>query len=95
MNQQHQYPPPVYVVQQAAPPSTVLPAIVNLFFPPFGQLAQGRVLAFFAWLFVIFITAIVIGIIGFFTGGIGLLLGVVAGPLLYLICILDAVFYKG
>lgn len=100
MNQQYhqqppQYPPPVYVVQQVAPPSTVLPAIVNLFFPPFGQLVQGRLLAFFGWFVVLIVTALIIGVIGLFTGGIGLLLGFVAGPILYILCILDCVWYKG
>jgi hypothetical protein len=99
MNQQHQqppqYPPPVYIVQQQAPPSTTLPTIVNLFLPPLGQLIQGRIVAFLLWLGMMFCTGLAIGLIAFLTGGFGLLLGFVAGPILYILCILDSAWYKG
>lgn len=65
-------------------PSQALPALVSLFIPPFGQLIQGRVIAFFIWFLILFAAAasIVIGI------------GVILLPLFWFLCVIDAAGYK-
>ena len=94
MHPQHpQQPQPVYIIQQETRSNT-LPAVVNLVFPPFGQLVQGRVLAFFCWLAIIFMAIVFVAVVGLLTAGIGFLLGFLVGPVIYILCILDAVWYK-
>lgn len=72
----------VVVVQRQ---SQALPALVNLFFPPFGQLIQGRLLMFLLWLCVWAVTiALCFVVIGLFVL-----------PFAYVLCILDAACYRG
>lgn len=74
---------------------SVIAACVNLIFPPFGQLVQGRIMAFLTWLAIFVTVGIVIGVLAFVTGGLGAILGFIAAPVLYFLVILDAALYKG
>lgn len=68
--------------------SQALPALVNIFIPPVGQLIQGRVLAFVGW----FLAFVIINVVvAFVTLGFGLLISI---PLMWLLCIVDAAKYQ-
>lgn len=87
--------PQVIVVHQGQGTSggNALAAIINLFFPPWGQLIQGRIAAFFIWYLIFFGTAIACFVLAF-AMGLGILLAIIAGPILYIWCIIDAARYR-
>lgn len=69
--------------------SQALPALVNVFIPPVGQLIQGRIMAFLLYL----VLGLVLNVVVVFaTLGFGL---IVTLPLTYILCIIDAAKYKG
>lgn len=64
--------------------SQALPALVNVFFPPLGQLIQGRIIAFILWFFALLIS------LSLMIVGIGFILL----PLLWILCIIEAAKYN-
>lgn len=75
-----QAPSPVVIVHQ----SQALPALVNVFFPPWGHLIQGRVGAFFLWSALLLLTGL----------SILILVGIVLFPLCWIWAIVDAANYR-
>jgi len=64
--------------------SQALPAILNVFFPPFGQLVQGRLLAFLVWLVMLVISVMLMFVF----------VGFIIAPIAYILCIVDAAKYR-
>ncbi|WP_437231045.1 hypothetical protein SH661x_002289 [Planctomicrobium sp. SH661] len=76
----------VYVQQNTPTQSQAVPALINLFFPSFGYLLQGRLGSFFVYWFAIALFLV----IGLATAGIGL----IVLPLIWILSIVDAAGYK-
>jgi len=72
------------VIVERPQQSQALPALINIFFPGFGQLVQGRLLAGFGWMFAMVVAAL----------SILILVGFVLTPLFYILCIYDAAVYQ-
>lgn len=83
-SQQKSQQQPTIVVNVTAPTSNTAAAVVNLFFPPFGHLVQGRFLMWFAWGMCFFVSAVLMLV------GIGFILL----PFAWVCCVLDAACYK-
>jgi hypothetical protein len=70
--------------------SSTLPALVNIFLPPLGQLIQGRLFA--TLFFLMLIPATVLFAVLSFKSHPTYLLFI---PVVYLLCIMDAAKFKG
>jgi len=73
------------VIKQSSDTSSALAAIINLLFPPFGFLIQGR-----AGTFVLYLIAWFFSILLIFVG-----IGLITTPGLWLVGIIDAAQHKG
>jgi Flp pilus assembly protein TadB len=91
---QHHGQPQVVVINNQSSSSNTMAAILNVFLPPWGQLVQGRIAAFFIWYAIIFAAAVFIILVGIATFGFGLILGFIIGPIIYILCIVDAARYR-
>jgi hypothetical protein len=75
--------PQVVIIQQ--PKSQVIPGLASIFLPGFGHLMQGRFFSGLAWFFLLTAAFVSVFLVRF---------GIVAFPILWLVCIHDAWTYQ-